>query len=206
MLIAGLTGGIATGKSTVGEMFHAEGAYCIDTDLISRHVVQPGAPGWKQVVEYFGDEILENDGSLDRKKLGSIIFSSPEKRKALEDMLHPKILEEKNRQIEEIRRKDAHALVIVDIPLLIELGRHKSVDAVILVYVPPRIQMNRLMQRDKLSLHDARSRIAAQMPIDEKLRYADYIINNEGPLDATKQAVKEIFLRLKEKEKRSTEA
>jgi len=201
MLIVGLTGGIASGKSTVTKMFEREGGYIIDTDVLSRVVVEPGTPGWKEVVDYFGREILNSDRTLNRKKLGEIVFSNSEKRKKLEYILHPKIYEEKSRCIKEISEKDERAIVIVDIPLLVEVKKHKTVDKVILVYVSPRIQIERIMKRDGFSLEDARRRISSQMPITSKVKYAHYIINNEGSLDKTREAASEVFRKLQEAER-----
>jgi dephospho-CoA kinase len=202
MLIVGLTGGIATGKSTVCDMLRAEGAYIVDTDRISRQVVEPGTPGWRGVVDYFGKEILTGEGTLDRKRLGEIVFASSTERRALEAILHPRIFDEKKRQIAAIRNNDPRAVVIVDIPLLIELGGRDTVDRVVLVYVSPEVQFDRLAKRDGARTQDALDRIASQIPINEKVQYADYIVNNEGPLEETKQEVKELFIKLKEEESR----
>jgi dephospho-CoA kinase len=200
MLIVGLTGGIASGKSTVARMFSEEGGYVVDTDMISREVVTPGKRGWQEVVNFFSRDILNSDGTLNRKKLGDIVFSNPEKRKKLEEILHPKIYEEQTKKIREILKRNNRAIVIVDVPLLIEVNKHKSFDRVILVYVSPQIQIERLMKRDGLSLGDAHRRISSQMSIDSKVKYAHYVINNEGSLKKTRERVKEVFQRLKEAE------
>jgi len=206
MLIVGLTGGIATGKSTVAEMFVSLGAYIVDTDRISRQIVEPGSAGLQQVVDCFGREILAADNSLDRKKLGAVVFSSPEKRKMLEALLHPRIFEEKNRQIEAIRSKDSHAIVLVDVPLLIEVGGHIHMDGVVLVYASPQVQLARIMARDNLTSEEAVSRIAAQMRIDDKVQYADYVIHNEGHLEETRNAVADVFQQLRKEEQRRSAA
>lgn len=206
MLIVGLTGGIATGKSTVARMFSDLGAYLVDSDCISHQVVEPGSMGLQRVVDCFGSGVLAEDGSLDRRKLGAIVFSSPEKRKALEALLHPLIFEEKNRQIATIRKKDQHAVVMVDVPLLIELGRHSTMDAVVLVYARPQVQLERIMMRDSLSEQEAASRIASQMPIDEKLKYAQYVICNDGPVEETRSVVADVFARLKAEEQGRAES
>jgi dephospho-CoA kinase len=200
MLIVGLTGGIATGKSTVARMFESDGGYVIDIDMISREVVGPGKPGWQEVVNFFGRGVLNKDRTLNRKKLGDIVFSNSEKRKKLEEILHPKIYEEKVCKTREIFKKDTRAIVIVDTPLLIEVNRHKTVDKVVLVYVSPRVQIERLMKREGLSLKDARKRISSQMPINNKVKHAHYVINNEGTLESTQEAVKEVFRKLKKAE------
>ena len=205
MLIVGLTGGVASGKSTVAKMFGREGGYIIDTDMLSREVVKPGSQGWLEVVNFFGRGILKEDQTLNRKKLGDIVFSDGDKRKKLEEILHPKIYERKVVKIKEIVNKDARAIVIIDVPLLIEVNRYKTVDKVILAYVSPEVQTARLMERDGFSLTEARKRISSQMPIDSKVKYADFVINNEGPLSKTEKAVKAVFRQLKKaEEKRRT--
>jgi len=200
MLIAGLTGGIASGKSTVAKVFEREGGYILDTDSISREVVEPDTPGWHEVANFFGKEILNQDRTLNRKKLGDIVFSDPRKRKKLETILHPKTCERKNEQIRAIIDRDPQAIIIVAIPLLIEVSSQETVDKVVLVYVSPQVQIERLMQRDGFSIAEAQKRISSQMPIDSKLKYAHYVIDNEGPLEKTQQAVRSVFKELKEAE------
>jgi len=200
MLLVGLTGGIASGKSTVSRMFEREGGYIIDLDAISRRVVEPGRPGWQEVVNLFGREIVNKDQTLNRKTLGNIVFADHQKRRELEKILHPKIYEEENHQIGKIVKDDVKAIVILDIPLLIEVGRHATVDKVVLVYGSSRVQIKRLRERDRLGLEDARRRLSSQMDIDSKLRYAHYVINNEGTLKKTEETVKEVFQKLKKAE------
>jgi dephospho-CoA kinase len=200
MLIVGLTGGIASGKSTVAEMFEREGGYILDTDSMSREVVEPDTPGWHEVVSFFGKEILNQDRTLNRKKLGDIVFSDPRQRKKLEAMLHPKIYERKKELIGAIVDRDTQAILIIAIPLLIEVNSQDTVDKIVLVYVSPQVQLARLMARDGFSTADAQKRVASQMPIDSKLKYAHYVINNEGPLEKTQQAVRDVFKGLKEAE------
>jgi dephospho-CoA kinase len=200
MLIVGLTGGIASGKSTIADMFKREGAYIIDIDKISRDVVQPGKPAWQDVVHIFGKEVLNEDQTLNRKKVGDIVFSDAEKRKKLEAIIHPKINAEKLMKINEIAKKDNQAIIIIDVPLLIETDKQDTVDKVVLVYTSPQGQVERLVKRDGLSLEEARKRLASQMPIENKKKYAHYIINNEKLLEEIQKRVKEIFRELKKKE------
>jgi len=200
MLIVGLTGGIASGKSTMADMFKKEGAYIIDIDMISRDVVKPGKPAWQDVIHIFGKEVLNEDQTLNRKKVGDIVFSDAEKRKKLEEIIHPKITAESLMKINKIAKKDNQAIVIIDIPLLIETGKQDTVDKVVLVFTSPQGQIERLVKRDGLSLEDAHRRLAAQMPIENKKKYAQYIINNEEPLDKIQKKVKEIFRELKKEE------
>jgi len=168
MLIVGLTGGIASGKSTIADMFKREGAYIIDIDMVSRDVVKSGRPAWQEVVHIFGKEVLNEDQTLNRKKVGDIVFSDAGKRKKLEKIIHPKITAEKLRQIGEIEAQNKRAIVIVDMPLLIETDKQDTVDKVVLVYASPRNQIERLVKRDGLSLEEAHKRLASQMPIENK--------------------------------------
>jgi dephospho-CoA kinase len=200
MLIVGLTGGIASGKSTIADMFKKEGAYIIDIDMISRDVVKPGKPAWQDVVHIFGKEVLNEDQTLNRKKVGDIVFSDAEKRKKLEEIIHPKITAETLMKINEIAKKDNQAIVIIDIPLLIETDKQDTVNKVVLVYTSPQGQIERLVKRDGLSLEDAHKRLTSQMPIENKKKYAHYIINNEEPLKEVQKRVKEIFRELKKEE------
>jgi len=200
MLIVGLTGGIASGKSTVAKMFEREGAYIVDTDAISREVVEPGTPGWQEVINAFGKAILNQDRTLNREILGDIVFADPRKRKKLEALLHPKIYQRQEELIRAVLKKDTQAVIIVAIPLLIEVNRQDTVDRVILVYVSPQVQLERLMQRDGFSPAEAQKRLSSQMPIDTKLKYADYVINNEGPLEDTCRTVRKVFESLQEAE------
>ena len=200
MLIVGLTGGIASGKSTIADMFKGEGAYIIDIDMISRDVVKPGKPAWQDVVHIFGKEVLNEDQTLNRKKVGDIVFSDAEKRKKLEEIIHPKITAENLMKVNEIAKKDKQAIVIIDIPLLIETDKQDAVDKVVLVYTSPQGQIERLVKRDGLTLEDAHKRLTSQMSIENKKKYAHYIINNEGPLEEIQKKVKEIFRELKTEE------
>lgn len=200
MLIVGLTGGIASGKSTIADMFKKEGAYIIDIDMISRDVVKPGKPAWQEVVHIFGKEVLNEDQTLNRKKVGDIVFSNVEKRKKLEEIIHPKITAEKLMKINGIAKKDNQAIVIIDIPLLIETDKQDTVEKVVLVYTSPQGQIERLVKRDGLSLEDAHKRLTSQIQMENKKKFAHYIINNEEPLEEIQKKVKEIFRELKKEE------
>ena len=201
MIIVGLTGGIASGKSTVAEIFRREGGHIIDADFISREVVKPGESAWQEVVNFFGPEVLHEDRTIDRKKLGEVVFSDPEKRKKLEEIIHPKIQKERQRKINEIEKRGDHQeVVILDVPLLFELNKQGTVEKVVLVYVAPQVQMQRLMKRDGLTEEEARKRIDSQMPIASKKKHAHYVINNEGSFEQTEAQAKEVFRKLKEVE------
>lgn len=192
-MIVGLTGSIATGKSTVSKMFTELGAVIVDADKIVRHVQTPQQPAWRDIVEAFGEEILLPTGELDRAKLGSIVFNNEEKRKRLNEIVHPRVREERDRLTESALAENPDAIVIWDIPLLIETGIYKEVEKTIVVYVDPQTQLQRLLERDELTEEAAKSRIAAQMSIDEKKQYADFLIDNRGTVEDTRRQVEQIW-------------
>lgn len=194
--IAGLTGGIATGKSTVCGYFEAAGAKIVDADEAAKHAVRKDQPAWREVVDAFGREILGPDGELDRRKLGDIVFRDAEKRETLNRIVHPRVYETMQGRAAEIRKADPEALIIHDIPLLFETGRDGDLSPVIVVYAPESVQLARLMQRNNLDREAAEARIRAQMPIEEKRRRADYIIDNGGAPEATRRQVEELHQRL----------
>ncbi len=198
MVFAGLTGGIATGKSLVSEIFRSLGAFIIDADLIAREIVRPGLPAWKAITEAFGNEVLLPDGSINRSKLGSIVFQDFSKRSILNSIMHPGILKEAAKLRKKIGEEHPFAVVIFDAALLIESGAYEMVDLVILVYVNEELQINRLMNRDGLTREDALERINAQMPVEEKKNYADYIIDTSSShKDDIEKQVRYVFETLK---------
>jgi dephospho-CoA kinase len=197
MLIAGLTGGIATGKSTVSEMLRTLGAHVIDFDVLARVVVEPDMPAWQDIVQFFGELILNDDRTLDRAKIGDIVFDDEEKRRQLQGFIYPRLFEEYSRQIREIEEKDPAAVVIADVPLLIEIRLQTMFEKIILVYAPDEQQLQRLVERDGFSHDDAMKRLKAQMSIEEKLQHADYVVRNTGSLEDTENEVKKIFQELK---------
>ena len=198
MLIVGLTGGIGSGKSAVAEMFREEGAEVIDFDHLARLVVEPGKPAWRDIVDYFGPRILSSDKTLNRSALAEIAFSDEESRKALEGFTHPRILEKRDALLERIKEKDPLSVVVIDFPLLFELGLRNGLDEVILVYVPREVQIMRTANRDNLSREAVEKRLNAQMPIEEKRSLSDYVIDNQGSLTETRAQVKKIMIKLRE--------
>ena len=196
-LIVGLTGGIASGKSTVSDMLEELGAPLIDFDLIARQVVEPGTRGLEAIVNYFGKQILAEDGTLDRNKLSKIVFKDFEKRKKLESFTHPPIYEEFFKQIDAIAKKDPDAVIQVSIPLLIEQGMQHAFDNLIIVYVTQKTQVERLAQRDNISIKEATNILKSQLPIDEKVGFANFIINNETTVEETKKQVNKVWRGLK---------
>jgi len=197
-LLLGVTGGIATGKSTVVTMLQQKGAPVIDFDLLSRKVVEPDKPAWQDIVAYFGRQVLQDNQTLDRKKLSALVFRDLEKRKKLESFTHPRIYEEFAKELNELVAQDPNAIILVDVPLMIELNLQYIFHKLMVVYVPGELQMERLMKRDGIGREEAATRLKAQLPIEEKVGYADYVINNEGDLAATQKQVDELWAKLKQ--------
>ncbi|MTD38671.1 dephospho-CoA kinase [Erwinia sp. CPCC 100877] len=186
-MVLGLTGGIATGKSTVSQVFKATGFPIVDGDVIAREVVETGQPALKEIAAAFGEQILDEAGGLHRKKLGQIIFSDSVKRARLNEIMSPYL---RTAILSELQLKKKQApLVILDIPLLYEGGYEQFVDQVAVVYVTEKIQMKRLMDRDHLTENEARKRISSQWPIDQKKQRADIVFDNQGSKETTKRTV-----------------
>jgi len=181
----GLTGGIASGKSTVSRLLVQRGAALVDADKIAREVVEPGQPSLRLIAERFGQAVLLEDGSLNRKKLGEIVFSDPAEREALERITHPAIRGIMKDRMAGFGRENPKRLVVVDVPLLYESELVSLFHKVMVVYVPRKVQLARLMERDRLGLEAARRRLDAQMDIEEKRKRADYVIDNSGSLEDT---------------------
>ncbi|WP_333870257.1 dephospho-CoA kinase [Desulforamulus putei] len=192
-MIIGLTGNIASGKSTVAKYLRELGAKVINADQVARQVVLPNTPALKEIVDSFGPGILHDDGTLNRQKMASIIFHDAAARDRLEKITHPRIEEEINREINAFTKADPGGILVLEVPLLIEVGWHKKVDQVWLVTVDPEVQLRRLMARDKISPEQTRERIASQMPQEEKKRFAHVVINNTGSPEELKRQVQEIW-------------
>jgi dephospho-CoA kinase len=198
MVIVALTGGIGSGKSTVARMFEDEGAYVIDFDYLARVVVKPDKPAWRDIVAYFGPEILSPDRTLNRSALAEIVFSDDESRKALEGFTHHRIFEESDALVKAIKRKDPCSVVIIDFPLLFELSLNEKFDKVILAYVPRGVQIKRIVERDGLTKEEVEKRLNVQISIEEKRSLSDYIINSEEGLNDTRNQVRKVIHELKE--------
>ncbi|HHV44724.1 MAG TPA: dephospho-CoA kinase [Firmicutes bacterium] len=196
MLVVGLTGGIASGKSTVANHLRSLGAYVVDCDRIARQVVEPGKPALAAIVEEFGPEMLQGDGSLNRRRLGELVFREPDLRRRLEEITHPYILARMDQEIAK-HADGSDVPVIVDVPLLYEQNLAGRFDRVIVVYAPESLQLERLMRRDGLSRDEAWRRIRAQMPMEEKRQLADYVLDNRGGLEALKTQVETLWKELK---------
>ena len=190
MILVGLTGGIATGKSTVAGLFKRCGATVIDADALAREVVQPGKPAWREIVRIFGKAALNTNRTLNRQALGAIVFGHPTKLRYLENIIHPRVAREQARLTKQAARIDPHAIVIYDVPLLFEAGIEKRVDKTIVVTADRETQIARLNQRNGLSRAEAIRRIKTQMPLADKRRRADYLLNGTLPLPQLKKQVR----------------
>ena len=198
MLRVGLTGSIAVGKSFVLEVFRELGCFTLDADKIARDVVEPGTPGLRSIVEAFGEEVLLPDASLDRSKLGSIVFSDDRKRFLLNSIVHPLVFEVQDRWLRDREVEDPDGIAIVDAALMIESGGYKRFDQLIVVWCEPDLQLKRLMDRDHLDRVDAERRIASQMPQEEKKKFADHLIDTSYGFEDTRHRTREVFDRLRQ--------
>ncbi|MBI3628346.1 MAG: dephospho-CoA kinase [Candidatus Rokubacteria bacterium] len=191
-LLVGLTGGIATGKSTVSAMFRALGCVIIDADLLAREVVEPGQPAYREIVEAFGPAVLQPDGGLDRKALGAVVFADSARRRRLEAITHPRIRERFAARLAELAGQGFDGIVIFDAPVMIESGNYRTMDRLVVVTSDEASQVARQQARDVLGEDGARRRIESQMPLAEKARLADYVVDNSGDLAATEAQVREV--------------
>lgn len=192
MMIIGLTGSIASGKSTVANMLKEYGLPIVDADLVARLVVEPGMPTLNDIVEVFGEEMLTDNGEMNRKKLGSIIFHDREKRQMLNNIIHPAIRQEMLRQRDEYIAS-GEKTVVMDIPLLFESKLQHFVERILVVSVTEEIQLKRLMERNELTEEEARARISSQLPLLEKEKEADAVIYNSGSIKETKMQLEKIL-------------
>lgn len=200
MLTVGLTGGIASGKSTAAQHLVKHGMELIDADVIAREVVLPGTPTWKKIVEHFGLSILDDQGFIDRSKLGRVVFADPGKRALLNELTHPSVIEAIASQLEVLQCFDG--VVILDVPLLVEAEVGEApigYDAVVVVASTPETQVERLCRDRGMSEDDARARVAAQAPLADKLAAATYVIWNEGSLGAFEEAIDRVAVDLLER-------
>ena len=195
-LLVGLTGGIATGKSTVSALLRQLGCEIIDADLLAREVVEPGQPAWTTIVAEFGQDVLTGDGTLDRKKLGAIVFADPERRRRLEAITHPAIRERFQARLDELAEHGFTGIVVFDAAVMIESGNYKNMDRLVVVVTDEPTQMSRLQGRDGTDDAEGRRKIASQMPLSEKAKLADYVIDNSGDRHETAEQVRRVFAAL----------
>lgn len=194
--IIGLTGGIASGKSTAARTLRALGAIIIDADQVARCAVEPGQPAWHDIVEFFGRDILNPDNTINREKLGLQVFSQPEYLKKLNQITHPHIMDEIRRRLKAAAQEQADGILILEVPLLYETNMERLCDWVWVVWVDEETQIQRLMNRDGISRTDALKRMESQMPLDEKARRADLVINNNGSPDQMRQFIIDHYQRI----------
>lgn len=179
-MLLGITGGIASGKTTVSECLERLGCAVIDADRINSELSAPGGPIWAKIRERFGEEVLLPDGRLDKPKLGKMVFDDPGKRKILEEISHPLIIQEENRRIERIKKESPEKVIVLEATLLIEAGHHGRVDKLIVVTADKEKRMEWLLRERGMGREEAERRMAAQMPCEEKEKLADYVISNDG--------------------------
>jgi dephospho-CoA kinase len=196
--IVGLTGGIGSGKSAIARMFTELGVPVVDADRVARDVVEPGTEGLAQIVAAFGDDVLGEDGRLDRAKIGARVFADPEERKKLESITHPRIAAESMARIGKLA-SEGHAYAIYEAALLVENGSYRIMNALVVVTASLATQIARVKKRDNLDEEAVRARIAAQLPLEEKVRVADYVIENDGSLEDARARTTEVHRALLER-------
>jgi dephospho-CoA kinase len=198
MLLIGLTGGVATGKSTVAKLFKECGAVVIDADGLARQVVQPGKPAWRDIVRLYGKEVLEADRTLNRPALAHIVFRDPHKLRTLSSIIHPRVAREQSRLTRDLARKDPNVIIVYDVPLLFEAGVDKRVDQIIVVVADRETQIARLQRRNHLARAEALRHIRSQLPLAQKSKLANYVLEGTLPLPKLKRAVKHVYTQLRQ--------
>jgi dephospho-CoA kinase len=196
MLKIGLTGGIATGKSYVVSVLRELGCEVIDADALAHEVIEPGRPAFDEIVGHFGKDVVGDDGKIDRVKLGAIVFADKSQREKLNSIVHPRVYEAQLKWFAELYARNPEAIAVVDAALMIETGSYKRFDKVVVVYCDADLQRQRLMLRNNLTLEQAQARISAQMPSDEKLKFADYSINTSFSFEDTREKVVGLYREL----------
>lgn len=198
MIVVGLTGGIATGKSTVAQMFKQGGAVIIDADQLARDVVRPGKPAWREIVKVFGEGVLQPNGSINRHALGAIVFHDRRKLRKLEHIIHPRVAREQQRLARRIAERSPHAVVVYEVPLLFESGVDKRVDKIIVVTADRKTQIARLKRRNGLTKTEALRRIKNQMPLARKVRRADVVLSGTEDKALVRKEVRRLLRSLRQ--------
>jgi dephospho-CoA kinase len=198
MLRVGLTGSIAVGKSFVARVLAELGCHVIDADQTAREVVEPGSPGLRALTERFGAETLLSDGTLNREQLGALVFADEEKRQVLNSILHPYIIAKQDELLRALEGKDPNGVAVADAALMIESGGYRRFDKLIVVHCDPEEELRRLMARDHLSRDEAEARIRSQMPQEEKMKLADYLIDTSAGFDAARERTEKVYRELRE--------
>ena len=195
-LLVGITGGMGSGKTLAASIFHELGAHILDADVICRKLVEPGQPALKEISECFGKSIIDEFGNLDRKKLAQVVFYDPKKKNDLENILHPRVFEFENLEYKNISQKHPKALVIIDAALLIESGNYKKMDKVIVVKANKKTQIERVLTQSSWGRDEVVARINNQMPINEKIKYADFVLDNSLDKASLRKKVKDLYIKL----------
>ncbi len=195
-LLVGITGGMGSGKTLAASIFHELGAHILDADVICRKLVEPGQPALKEISECFGKSIIDEFGNLDRKKLAQLIFYDPKKKNDLENILHPRVFEFENLEYKNISQKHPKALVMIDAALLIESGNYKKMDKVIVVKASKKTQIERVLTQSGWDHDEAVARMNNQMPITEKIKYADFVLDNSLDKASLRKKVKDLYIKL----------
>jgi dephospho-CoA kinase len=196
MLKIGLTGGIATGKSYVLGLLRELGCEVIDADLIAHQVIEPGQPAFYEIIDHFGAGVLDAGGKIDRARLGAIVFNDSSQRTRLNSIVHPRVFEAQERWFAEIEERRPDAIAVIDAALMIETGSYRRYDKLVVVHCRPDIQLQRLRARNNLSPEEASARISAQMPAEEKLRYADFTVDTSNGFEDTRLQVESLYSEL----------
>lgn len=203
MLKVGLTGGIASGKTTVAKMFAARSCRVLPADQVAHELMAPGRPAYEEIMQVFGRGILGPSGAVDRRRLAEIVFAEPARREQLNRIVHPRVIAEIEREFARIAQAEPRAIVLVEAALLVEAGYHHQLDKLIVTWCRPEQQVERLMKQAGLSRAQTEQRLAAQLPQEEKRRQADYEIDCSGSLEATEQQVEKVFQELRRLAERS---
>lgn len=195
--IIGLTGGIATGKSTADKFFERKGIPIIDTDQIAHHIYDPGKIAWQEIKDEFGEQVVNFDQTINRQVLGKIVFSDPDKMQKLNHITHPQVLIEVRNKITEFEKVDT-PIVVLDVPLLYESGYENLCDQVIVITLPEKLQIKRLIKRNNLNYEEALKRINSQMPLAQKAKLADYVVDNSGSVNDLEDKLVEVLTKIEE--------
>ena len=193
MVVIGVTGGVGTGKSTVAKMFRDLGAVVLDADAIAHQVMEPKRLAWRKIVSAFGDGILNEDGTVNRRRLAAVVFQDPEQRRRLEAIIHPQVLRTMKQAMHRLRRQRGPAAAVLDVPLLLEAGAKELVDTLVVVTAPPEIQRERLRQAHGWSAEEIEARAGAQWELAAKVALADHIVDNSDGLETTRTQVRRVW-------------
>ena len=202
MLKVGLTGGLASGKSFIGRLFAEWGAHVIQADQLGHATLAPDGEAYRAVVEEFGDSILAHDGSIDRGKLGRIVFADSERLAKLNSLVHPHVFRRQRKFFDDLAREHPDAVGVVEAAILIETGGRARCDRIVLAWCPPEVQIARFVDREHGTEDDARARMARQMPLADKIPYADYLIDTSGAKAETRERAREVYVKLEEEARR----